>query len=184
MEKILDCYYPVYVGIREEKKRCSWALTEPLISYHDDVYGDIKTTDSAIFEQLCLEMFGAGRVTVSVIEKRDALREAFAGYDIRGCALLSDRSIEHTARTFGLSRNKVSAVRENARRAAGVVREYGSLFRFFYGHNQPERLLFALRSFGFTCIGVAAAAGLMKNLGIIEAHDRNCYKRSSGAEEH
>lgn len=183
MEKLLNQYYPTHGGVRKERKRCSWAITETLVAYHDDVYGDIKTADSAIYEQICLALLGAGRVVPSVIEKRGALREAFAGYDINRCACLSDKSIERGARALGISRAKAFAVRDNARPALEVIREFGSLFRFFYQYDQPERLMFALKRFGFTHMGIATTTGLMKSLGIIQAHDRTCYKRISGTEE-
>lgn len=180
MEKIRE-YYGVYYD--PNRKRCNWAQGERLIAYHDNEYGVIKTTNEKIFEQLCLEVFGTGRIVPNVIERRDQLREEFCGYDISACAALSPNRLKEISNETAISYAKVCAVVQNAAAAQSVIDECGSLFRFFYHYATPERLLFACKRYGFTQMGVATVTGLMKSLGILQAHQADCYKRSSITEE-
>ncbi len=168
---------------KTDLKRCAWAVGDALTAYHDNEYGNIKTSDSDIFEQICLNVFGAGRVKSSLIDKRDALCEAFFGYDIEKCAGMGDDDIANAAGITGLTVAKAAAVAQNARASQKLIEENGSLFKFIYVFKRPDRLLSALKSYGYTQIGNATAAGIMKSLGVIEAHEHNCFMRTAAVEE-
>ncbi len=179
MEKIRD-YYPVYEAA---SRRCGWATEDLLVAYHDNEYGVIKMNDNSIFEQICLTVLCSGRITLSVIERREELKEALRGYDIAAVSNLTDSNIKAAAKKLALPYSKLSAARTNAEAAGRIIAEHGSLFKFIYAIKQPERLLFALKSYGFTQIGIVTVTGIMKSLGIIEAHDKGCYMRTVSAEE-
>lgn len=180
MEKIRD-YYPVHKNA--QKRRCSWASGDLLTAYHDDEYGIIKTTNDSIFEQICLEVFCKGHISLPMIEKRNALKEALCDYNITAITALSDDSIQKMAKKLSLPVAKLLAVRTNAQGAQKAIEDTGSLFKFIYAYQQPDRLLFALKRYGFTQVGISTITGLMKNLGILEAHEAGCYKKTIATEE-
>lgn len=169
---------------RAPLKRCGWAEGDVLITYHDNEYGSIKTGDKAIFEQICLDIFGSGSVKRSIIEKRETLRDAFCGYDIETCAGMSESALKDAAGQNGLNPSKTAAIATNARASLEIIKENGGLFKYLYGFKRPEGLLCALKDRGFTQIGQATATGIMKSLGIIEAHEHNCFMKAVSPEEY
>ena len=66
-----------------EKIRCSWANPKnPLyIRYHDEEWGVPVHDDHKLFEMLILESFQAGLSWECILNKREAFRQAFDGFD-------------------------------------------------------------------------------------------------------
>jgi DNA-3-methyladenine glycosylase I len=46
--------------------------------YHDEEWGRPQTSERALYEKVCLEGFQAGLAWITVLRKREALREVFA----------------------------------------------------------------------------------------------------------
>ena len=64
----------------DAKSRCPWAGTDPrMIAYHDTEWGVPVHDDRLLFEFLTLEGAQAGLSWQTILNKRDAYREAFAG---------------------------------------------------------------------------------------------------------
>ena len=64
------------------KLRCAWAESGPLeAAYHDTEWGVPVHDDRRLFEFLVLEGAQAGLSWSTILKKRDAYREAFAGFD-------------------------------------------------------------------------------------------------------
>jgi DNA-3-methyladenine glycosylase I len=62
--------------------RCPWANGSDLYAaYHDDEWGVPVHDDGRFFEFLILEGAQAGLSWSTILNKRDAYREAFAGFD-------------------------------------------------------------------------------------------------------
>ena len=49
--------------------------------YHDTEWGRPQRSEQALYEKVCLEGFQAGLAWITVLRKREALREVFAGFD-------------------------------------------------------------------------------------------------------
>ena len=66
------------------KTRCKWCnLKNPLyVKYHDYDWGRERFDDEYLFEMLVLESFQAGLSWECVLNKREAFREAFDGFDV------------------------------------------------------------------------------------------------------
>ena len=63
-------------------QRCAWAGTDPrMIAYHDKEWGVPVHDDRLLFEFLTLEGAQAGLSWQTILNKRDAYREAFAGFE-------------------------------------------------------------------------------------------------------
>lgn len=173
----MKCVKIKSMDIKTDRKRCSWATDDILIDYHDNEYGKIKSDSNSLFEKLCLESFQAGLSWRTVLIKRDAFRRAFLGFDIGKCANLTDEYLESLLQDKEIIRNrkKIFAVRENARAVLRLNAEYGNFFRFVYGFKKPEQLLKALKQNGFVFVGYTICESFMQSIGIIEAHETDCF---------
>jgi DNA-3-methyladenine glycosylase I len=65
-----------------ERKRCTWAESDPLLrEYHDKEWGRPVRDSRAMWEMLMLEGFQAGLSWLTILRKRDAFRKAFRDFD-------------------------------------------------------------------------------------------------------
>lgn len=103
------------------KARCWWGV-EPAIyrRYHDEEWGRATTDDARLFEKICLEGFQAGLSWLTILRKRDAFREAFAGFDPATVAgfddsevarlLADDRIVRHEGKIRSTIKDRKSVV--------------------------------------------------------------------------
>ena len=99
-------------------KRCGWVkMTNPLyIAYHDEEWGQPLHDDQALFELLCMETYQAGLSWETVLNKRQAFRQVFNGYQIQAVADMTDEELEVLMNNPAIIRNraKIFATRTNA----------------------------------------------------------------------
>lgn len=91
------------------KKRCAWAnpKNELYIKYHDEEWGQPVYDDQKLFEMLLLESFQAGLTWECVLNKREAFRKAFDGFDLEKiCAYDADK-MEELRQDAGIIRNRL-----------------------------------------------------------------------------
>ena len=70
-------------------ERCGWCGDDPLyVAYHDTEWGVPEYDGRALWEKLILDGFQAGLSWITILRKREAFREAFAGFDPE---IVSDR---------------------------------------------------------------------------------------------
>ena len=88
-----------------------------MIAYHDTEWGVPVHDDRALFEFLTLEGAQAGLSWQTILNKRDAYREAFARFDPARVARFDRRRIEALLRDPGIVRNrlKIESTVSNAR---------------------------------------------------------------------
>lgn len=159
-----------------KQQRCSWAVNDLLIAYHDEEYGRLAQEDRDIFEKICLESFQAGLSWYIVLKKRPALRKAFAQFDIGFCSRLSDRDLEDAlSGDIIQNRRKVAAVRSNALAALRIIEEKGSLIALIQTCRTGDELAAALKAYGMRQIGPVGAEELLKSLGLLPAHEEGCF---------
>src|SRR5437879_12758985 len=75
------------------RRRCRWAVRDPLLSYHDIEWGTPVHDDRLLFEFLILEGMQAGLSWETVLRKRDAFRHAFVGFDPAIVASLISKAV-------------------------------------------------------------------------------------------
>src|SRR5204862_1625152 len=100
--------------------RCWWAVSAPeYVAYHDAEWGRPVRDDDGLFERLCLEAFQSGLSWLTILRKREAFRDAFAGFEIAGVAEFGDRDVERLLADARIVRNraKILAAIANARAA-------------------------------------------------------------------
>ena len=121
-------------------KRCLWCGIDPVyVAYHDTEWGVPVHDDRKQFEFLMLEGAQAGLSWLTVLRKRKAYRNAFAGFDPVKVARFSEKKIEILIQNPGIIRNrlKITAAVSNARAFLEIQQEFGSFDRYiwqFTGH--------------------------------------------------
>jgi DNA-3-methyladenine glycosylase I len=179
--------------------RCFWAVggAPEYVAYHDEEWGRPVVTDDGLFERLTLEAFQSGLSWLTIMRKRPAFREAFAGFRAAAVAAFDDADRERLLTDAGIVRNrsKVDAAIANARAALPVIDEHGSLAAFFWrfrpqAHEAPRSradfvaaspesaaLAKELKRRGFRFVGPTTAYSLMQAAGILNDHVLGCCVR-------
>ena len=182
--------------------RCAWVkMNNPLyVAYHDEEWGQPLHDDRALFELLCLETYQAGLSWETVLNKRQAFREAFHDYQIQVVAEMTDAELEALLDDPAIIRNraKIFATRANAQAFLQVQKTYGSfdayLWSFVNGqtiindvpdyHLAPaktdlsEKLSQDLKKRGFKFTGPVAVLSFLQAAGLIDDHENDCEWKS------
>ena len=172
------------------------------VRYHDEEWGRPVVDDTRLYEKVCLEGFQSGLSWSTILYKREAFREAFAGFDIDTVANYDSRGLERLMRHEGIVRNrrKIEATIHNAERARALRDEAGSLAAFFWSFEPPPeerpdavtldwvranpmtpastRLAKALKSRGWRFVGPTTMYALMQALGLVNDHVEGCATRA------
>ena len=126
-------------------KRCSWVkMTNPLyIAYHDEEWGQPLHDDQALFELLCMETYQAGLSWETVLNKRQAFREAFHSYQIQAVAEMTDTELEALLENPVIIRNraKIFATRANAQAFLRLQAEYGSFDAYLWSFVEGKTIV-------------------------------------------
>ena len=80
---------------------------ERYIRYHDEEWGVPVHDDRKLFEMLILECFQAGLSWECVLNKRDAFREAFDGFDVEKVCVYKEEKLEALRNDPGIIRNRL-----------------------------------------------------------------------------
>jgi DNA-3-methyladenine glycosylase I len=179
--------------------RCPWAGTDPrMIAYHDSEWGVPVHDDRLLFEFLTLEGAQAGLSWQTILNKRDAYREAFAGFDPERVARFDRRRIEKLMTNAAIVRNrlKIESTVSNAKAVLEVQREFGSLDRYLWGFvggkptltkrrrsgSIPARtpvsdvLSKAIKQRGFRFVGSTICYAFMQATGMVNDHLVTCFR--------
>jgi len=184
--------------------RCFWCGSDPLYrGYHDREWGFPVADDVRLFEKLCLEGFQSGLSWLTILRKRENFRRAFRGFEIEAVARMGARDVARLLGDAGIVRHrgKIEAALANARAAARVADEFGSLARYVWrfepaadGKSRPRRVTRAalrrltesdesralskdLRARGFRFVGPTTAYAFMQAMGLVNDHLEGCATR-------
>lgn len=184
---------------RQPLSRCPWALVSPsMIEYHDKEWGVPLHDDRKLFEFLVLDAFQAGLSWAIVLHKREALRRAFAGFDMEKIARFDGRKTEKILRLPGVIRNraKIEAAVTNARAALKLQDEFGSLDSYFWSFVGGRPLQYRRRRLkdipaqsresramsrdliarGFRFVGPVICYAFMQAAGLVNDHLTSCFR--------
>jgi DNA-3-methyladenine glycosylase I len=177
--------------------RCPWAGDDPVMrGYHDTEWGLPVDGEAAHLERLTLEAFQSGLAWRTILLKRPAFRDAFAGFDAERVAAYDERDVARLMGDAGIVRNlaKVNAAITNAR-ATMSLRESGGLAAFIEAHRPPPgpaprdtadlqtttpaslALSKALKKAGFSFVGPTTMHALMEAIGLVDDHLAGCHRR-------
>lgn len=178
------------------KKRCEWAKGDLLERYHDEEYGNISQDDDYIFEILVLEFMQAGLSFEIILKKREAMREAFDGFNYRKIASYDDKKIEELMANDKIIRNKkkLVALVKNARAFIKVREEYGSFDKYLenfikepidYRRKEGEviakselsdKISKDMKDKSFSFVGPVTIHSFLEAIGRINCHSTSCFK--------
>ena len=181
-----------------EPPRCAWARTPLGIAYHDREWGVPVHDDLVFFEFLTLEGAQAGLSWETILKKREAYREAFAGFDPARVARFTTARVEKLLENEGIVRNrlKVESTVSNAKAYLRVQKEFGSfdeyVWRFVGGApivsgrkslaNVPARtpesdaLSKDLLKREFRFVGSTICYAFMQATGLVNDHTVDCFR--------
>lgn len=180
-------------------KRCPWADGNALMAaYHDREWGVPEHDDARLFQHLVLDGFQAGLSWAIVLNKRDAFRRAFDGFDPDKVARYTPRKITRLLRDPGIVRNrqKVVAAVENARALLRLQDELGSFDSFVWQFvdggprrnawttlrqlpartRESDRMSEALLERGFRFVGPTICYAFMQATGMVNDHLVSCFR--------
>ena len=175
------------------KPRCAWAnpRNPAYVAYHDEEWGVPTHDDCALLEMLILECFQAGLSWECVLNKREAFRAAFDGFDLKAICAYDQKKIDALLANKGIIRNrlKVQAAVGNARVFREVQAEYGSFDRYLWGWTEGKvayetghtSSLFSdavskdLKKRGMKFVGTTVVYSYLQAVGVIYSHDEGCF---------
>jgi len=180
--------------------RCSWASGEDAVmrAYHDSEWGVPLHGDTRLFEFLVLEGAQAGLSWSTVLNKREAYRKAFHGFDIARVARMTDAALDKLLLNPALIRNrlKIYSARRNAQAALKVIEECASLDAYFWSFvdGKPlrnrwrdrgdvpartelsDRLSKDMQKRGFNFVGSTIIYAHMQATGMVNDHFTGCFR--------
>ena len=115
---------------------CNWATRNKLMQqYHDKEWGIPLHDDQKLFEFLVLEGFQAGLSWQTVLNKREAFREAFDGFLPEKVAKYQEADVDRLMNNSLIIRNKqkIQATISNARYFLEIQKEFGSFDHYIWG---------------------------------------------------
>lgn len=179
--------------------RAAWAAQDPLLTeYYDTEWGEPVTDDAGVFERLSLEAFQAGLSWLTILRKREAFREAFAGFDPVRVAAFDAADVERLLANPGIVRNarKVDATIANARATLRLAAADGpGLAELVWSYMpaasptpqtdaevpatsaESHALAKELKRRGFSFVGPTTVYALMTAIGIADAHLVGSHRR-------
>ena len=187
-----------------ELVRCSWrglqgdALYE---AYHDEEWGVPERNPEALWEKLVLDGFQAGLSWITILRKREAFRQAFAGFDPETVARFGETDRARLLADASIVRSpaKIDAAIRGARLYLDM-RERGEDFSEFlwsFVGGEPiqnawtqdtgvpaktpeaEAMAKALKARGFNFVGPVIVYAFMQAVGMVNDHLTCCFRHDA-----
>jgi DNA-3-methyladenine glycosylase I len=183
--------------------RCGWCQATPLYRhYHDHEWGFPVADDRRLFEKLCLEGFQSGLSWLTILNKREGFRAAFAHFDAEQVSAFGPAEVERLVQDTAIVRHrgKIESTINNARRMLELQREFGSLARYVWRYEpapaeRPERLTREvartlstspaslamskdLKKRGWSFVGPTTVYAFMQAMGLVNDHLEGCHARA------
>ncbi|MCO5248995.1 MAG: DNA-3-methyladenine glycosylase I [Chitinophagales bacterium] len=182
-----------------EKERCTWCKGFDIYrDYHDIEWGNPVLEDQKLFEFLILEGAQAGLSWITILKKREAFRQAFAGFDYQKVAKFTEKEVENLMQDTGIIRNrlKIHAAINNAQRFMEVQEEFGTFSEYIWKfvHHRPiqnswkslsevpantllsDTISKDLKKRGFKFVGTTIIYSFMQAVGMVNDHIISCYR--------
>lgn len=176
---------------------CDWFEHDDMYRpYHRDEWGCPCHDDRKLFEYLMLECLQCGLSWTTIMRKRDAFDEAFAGWDYEAIVEWDDSDRTRCLSVDGMIRSpkKVDAIIRNAEAFMSVRQEFGSFDAYIWGftdgnvvvYDRPEgarlpahnglsrKVAKDLKARGFSFVGPTSTYAFLQSVGIVCDHERDC----------
>ena len=180
--------------------RCPWCeKSDAYRRYHDEEWGAPIVDEQALYELFLLECFQAGLSWLTILDKRENFRSAFANFDRDAIKNFGESDVKRLMADPGIIRHegKIRAAIENARRLDGVIDQYGGLVPYFWrqvGNKavvgqwagtseipvrsaQSDLLSKDLKKRGFAFVGSVTVHSLLQAAGLFDDHVAACFRK-------
>ncbi|MDR1295451.1 MAG: DNA-3-methyladenine glycosylase I [Bifidobacteriaceae bacterium] len=174
--------------------RCFGSGDATYALYHDTEWGVPVHGEPELLERLVLEGFQSGLSWLTVLRRREAFREAFAGFDPRTVAAFTDDDVAHLLANPRLIRNerKIRAAVANAQALRALHEGGGTLEAMIWSHvpirhrrphawsevppttDEAKELTRSLKAAGFTWVGPVTIYATMQACGVVNDHLVGC----------
>ncbi|MDE2092282.1 MAG: DNA-3-methyladenine glycosylase I [Burkholderiales bacterium] len=186
--------------------RCAWCQASPAYQhYHDHEWGFPVSDDRRLFEKLCLEGFQAGLSWLTILNKREAFRSAFAQFDAERVARFDEHDVARLLADAGIVRHrgKIESTINNARRVLELREAFGSLAAYAWRFepapgSRPARITHEvlrtmttsaesvamskdLKRRGWSFVGPTTVYAFMQAMGLVNDHVEGCHVRAAAA---
>ncbi|MES2401657.1 MAG: DNA-3-methyladenine glycosylase I [Pseudomonadota bacterium] len=188
----------------DDKKtvRCAWCQASDVYRhYHDSEWGFPVDDERRLFEKICLEGFQAGLSWLTILNKRENFRRAFANFEAEQVAEFGDADIKRLLADAGIVRHagKIASTINNAQRVIELRKEFGSLGAFVWrlepiAANRPDSITHEavkamplsvastalskdLKKRGWTFVGPTTMYAFMQAMGLVNDHIEGCASR-------
>ena len=147
--------------------------------------------DRKLFEMLLLECFQAGLSWECILNKREAFRAAFDGFDYSRVAEYDSAKLESLRQNAGIVRNrlKILAAVTNARAFIAIQQEFGSFDRYIWSFTSGTTVIESdktssplsdaiskdLNKRGMKFVGTTIIYSFLQAVGIINSHEDHCW---------
>jgi len=184
-------------------QRCAWVNSpDPIYAeYHDTEWGVPEYDSRALWEKLMLDGFQAGLAWITILRKRETMRQAFNDFDPDRIAAYDDSDRERLLADPGIirSKSKIEAAIGNAK-AYIAMRENGEDFAdYLWGFvggtpiqnayaslsEVPTKTILSdtiskdLKKRGFKFVGPTIVYAFMEAVGMVNNHEVTCPRHAA-----
>jgi len=186
--------------LNDGKLRCNWCNKSLLYQrYHDDEWGQPLHDEHQHFEFLLLETMQAGLSWITILQRREGYRAAFANFDVEQVARFSLEKVEELMLNPAIIRNrlKINAAVNNAQKFIEIQQEMGSFDQYIWSfsdgqiiNNQwqelnqipatselSDRVALDLKRRGFKFVGSTTIYAHLQAIGVINDHLVDCWRK-------
>ena len=180
-------------------ERCSWCEASDLYrAYHDKEWGVPLHDDQKLFEFLVLEGFQAGLSWSTILNKREAFRDAFDKFDASKIAKYTDEKVDELMQNVKIIRNrlKIKAAIKNAVNYLRIKNEYGSFDKYIWQFTayqtiqnnfkkeseipatspESDAMSKQLKKDGFSFVGSTICYAYLQAIGAVNDHVTTCFR--------
>ena len=190
----------------DKSTRC-FGNKDPLMAeYHDTEWGVPLHDDNELYGLIVLEGAQAGLSWRTVLHRREAYREAFAGFDPAIVAEYNAEKLEDIRENSGVIRNKlkIASAVKNAKAFIEIQREFGSFDKYLWAYVDEKPVMngFAswkevpaetelsqkiskdLKKRGFNFVGPTIMYAYMQSVGMVNDHLATCFRYQQIVDEY
>ncbi len=188
----------IFRSMNAPLKRC-WDTDKQLyIKYHDEEWGVPIHDDQRLFEFLILDAFQAGLSWYLILQRRNAIKQAFDNFDPAKIAKYSSKDIDRLLNAPGVIKNKakIQAAIANSQQFLKIQSEYGTFDKFIWqfvggktinnkfnssanvpAETEESRAMSReLKKRGFKFVGPTICYAFMQAAGLVNDHLLSCFR--------
>lgn len=187
------------MAAKKTVQRCPWpGDDEPLIHYHDTIWGTPEFRDKEIWKAIVLDTNQAGLSWKIIWHKYDGFKKAYANFDVKAVSEFTEKDVVRLMQDAGIIRNrlKIRGTIKNAQAFLRIKKEFGTFSKYIWSfvggvpiqthlgvtHSIASRTEISdamskdLKKRGFTFVGSTVCYAFMQGIGMVNDHRTDCFR--------